>query len=67
VFWIVGTVKRYTEPGTPERGCITRAMPPAFERGQRIHCCPSHNDIMGNSMIYQDRLETNLLKLFAHT
>jgi len=28
---------------------------------------PLHNSILSNFMIYQDRLETNLLQLFAHT
>jgi len=28
---------------------------------------PLHNSIISNFMIYQDRLETNLLQLFAHT
>jgi len=42
--------------------------PLPFERGgQREHICPSLNSIISNFMIYQDRLETNLLKLFAHT
>jgi len=27
---------------------------------------PFHNSIIGNFMVYQDRLETNLLQLFAH-
>jgi len=26
---------------------------------------PFHNSIIGNFMVYQDRLETNLLQLFA--
>ena len=34
---------------------------------QRGHKCPSHNSTVSNSMIDQDRLETNLLQLFAHT
>jgi len=25
-----------------------------------------HNSIIGNFMVYQDRLETNLLQLFGH-
>ena len=28
---------------------------------------PFHNSIMGNFMVYQDRLETNLFQLFKHT
>jgi len=28
---------------------------------------PFYNSIIGNFMDYQDRLETNLLQLFAHT
>jgi len=28
---------------------------------------PLHNSITSNFMIYQDRLEINLLQLFAHT
>ena len=34
---------------------------------QRGHRCPSHNSTISNPMIDQDRLETNLLQLFAHT
>ena len=36
------------------------------------HCIPTsnttafHNSITGNFLVYQDRLETNLLQLFAH-
>jgi len=28
---------------------------------------PFHNNTIGNFMIYQSRLETNLLQLFAHS
>jgi len=28
---------------------------------------PLHNSIIGNLMVYQDRLETSFLQLFAHT
>jgi len=28
---------------------------------------PLHNSIIGNFMVYQDRLETSFLQLFAHT
>ena len=31
-----------------------------------MHRYPSHNSTISNSMIDQGRLETNLLKLFAH-
>jgi len=42
--------------------------PLAFERGgQWGHRCPPHNSIISNSMIYQDRLDTNSLTLFACT
>jgi len=27
---------------------------------------PFHNSIIGNLMVYQDRIETNLLQLLAH-
>jgi len=54
--------------GTPERGCITGALPSAlWKRGQRWQRCPSHHSIISTTMIYQDQLETNLLKLFVHT
>jgi len=51
--------------GTPERGCITGALP--FERGGNGATGALHNRIISNFMIYQVQFETNLLQLFAHT
>jgi len=52
-------VKRSKDAGEQEsdRGIA----PCSFKRGR----CLFHNSIMGNFMIWQDRIETNLLQLFA--
>jgi len=56
------------DTGTPERGCITAALPPRpFESGGTGAQVPLHTNIISNFMIYQDHFETNLLQLFAHT
>ena len=50
--------------GSPNRGCVTRALPPAFWKGVATGALVSlHNSIIGNFMIYrdQDRIETNFL------
>jgi len=39
---------------------------PLKEEGTGAHV-PLHNSIVSYFMIYQDRLETNLMQLFAHT
>jgi len=56
--------------GTPERGCITGALPPlTFERGGNggtgALTCQYYK--YSNFMIYQDQFEANLSQLFAHT
>jgi len=38
-----------------------------FEKESNGAHVPLHNSIKSNFMIYQDRLETNLLQLFGHT
>jgi len=38
-----------------------------FKSGATGAEVPFHNRIIGNFMVYQDRLETKLLQLFAHT
>jgi len=38
-----------------------------FKSGATGAEVPFHNRIIGNFMVYQDRLETNLLRPFAHT
>jgi len=38
-----------------------------FKRGVTGEEVPFHNRIRGNFMVYQDRLEANLLQLFVHT
>ena len=54
----------YTQ-GHRNGGTLQGHCPPAlWKGGQRGHRSPSHSSIISNSMIYQDRLETNLLKLF---
>jgi len=48
--------------------CMTGALPPLpFERGATRAQVPLCNSIISNFMIYEDRLERNLLQLFAHT
>jgi len=43
-------------------------LPPCLLRGRVMGAqVPLRNSIISNFMIYQDRLETNLLQLFAHT
>jgi len=55
-------------PGTPERGCMTVALPPCpLKGGETGTQVPLHNSIIRNFMIYQNRLATNSLQLFAHT
>ena len=50
--------------GTAERRCITGAVTPWTLKGGETGAQVSlHDSIISNSMIYQDRLETNLLKL----
>jgi len=51
-------ISGYIRSGTPERGCITGA------KGAQV---PLHTSIIGSFTIYQDKFETNLLQLFAHT
>jgi len=41
--------------------------PLTFERGATGTQVPLHNSIINNFMIYQDRLETNLLQLYPPT
>ena len=37
-----------------------------FQQGETGVEVPFHNSIIGTFMVYQDRLETNLLQLFGH-
>ena len=54
--------------GTPERRCITGALPPCPLKGvATVAQVPLHTSITSNFMIYQDQFETNLQQLFAHT
>ena len=39
----------------------------SFKSGATGPEVPFHKRKIGNFMVYQDRLETNLLQLFAHT
>jgi len=49
--------------GTPKNGVIS---PWPFKRRAKGSEVLFHNSIMGDSTVYQNRLETNLLQLFAH-
>jgi len=42
-------------------------MKPTNSKEGNVAQLPLHNSILSNYMIYQDRLETNLLQRFAHT
>jgi len=53
--------------GTPESGSMTRVGTPHLSKGGETGAeAPFHNSIIGNFMVYQDRVEVNLLQLFAH-
>ena len=49
---------------------MTRAYrgiaPLTFQKGETGWRCFFYKSIIGNFMVYQDRLETYLLQLFAH-
>jgi len=45
---------------------MTGASPLPFQNGGNEAEVPYHNSIVGNIIVYQDRIETNLLQLFAH-
>ena len=54
--------------GTPENGDMAGAFPPPpFSKGCNGVAVPFHNSIIGNFMVYQDRLEINLPQLFGHS
>jgi len=55
-------VYRYITQGGPESGAL---LPLPFQKGE-AGGLPFHNRIVGNFMVYQDRIETYLLQLFAH-
>jgi len=38
-----------------------------LKEGETVAQMPLHNSIISNFTIYQDRLERNILQLFAHT
>jgi len=57
---ILYRVKRSKDAG--ERESDGAFSPSSFKRGRR---CLFHYSIMGNFMVYQDQIETNLLQLFA--
>jgi len=40
--------------------------PLAFQKGGNGEQVPFHNSTIGNSMLYQGQIETNLLQLFAY-
>ena len=44
-------------------GIVPSALSKGGQGGQK---CLSHNSIIGNFMVYQDRLESNSLQLFEH-
>jgi len=41
-------------------------FPLPFQKGATGAEVPFHNSTIGEFMVYQDRLETNLLRLFGH-
>ena len=46
---------------------MTRVGTPHLSKGGETGAeAPFHNSIIGNFMVYQDRVEVNLLQLFAH-
>jgi len=54
--------------GTPESAEMRGTLPSSpFTRGEAGAEVPFHNSITGHFMVYKDRLETNLLQLFAHS
>jgi len=61
------SIRLNCQSGTAEQGWMTEHLPLPFERGSIGVHVPLYNSIISNFMIYQDRLETNLLQLFAHT
>jgi len=54
------------EAATPENGGVIGHFPPSLSVGATGTEVPFHKSIMVNLMVHQDRLETNLLQLFAH-
>jgi len=60
-------IEQRNRRGKPERGGMTGAFSPCpFKRGATGAEVLFHNRIIGNFMVFEDRLETNLLQLFAH-
>ena len=51
--------------GAPESGEITGALPLLLQNGGNGGGS-AFNNIIGTSIVYQNRIETNLLQLFAH-
>ena len=56
-------ILRELNPGTPERGALS---PCPVIKGATGAAVPFYENIVSNFMVYQDRIETNLLQLFAH-
>jgi len=52
------------KPVMLERDCMVRTLSACpFKTGAEVSF---HNKILGNFMVYQDQIETNLLQLFGH-
>ena len=52
---------------TTENGSMVGALPSLpFQKGTTGAEVLYHNSIIGNIMLYQDLLETNLLQVFGH-
>jgi len=52
---------------TPESEEMAGHCPPALSKGGGTGAeVPFHNNVIGNFVVYQYRVETNLLQLFAH-
>ena len=56
--------KQQLQSGTPENDRGSAPLP--FHRGATRVKVPFYKSIKGNFMVYQDRIETNLLQLLAH-
>jgi len=52
--------------GTPERGKWRGHCPLFLQNRVNGTEVPFHNNIIGNCIVYQNRIETHLLQLFAH-
>jgi len=66
ITWNLRDYASYCLPGTPESGCMMGALPPALSQGGTRADVPFYKSIIGNFMVDQNWLETNLLQLIVH-